>query len=253
MTQLVQNIRDRFHLPVAVHFMDDYVATFYGGGLLSPLVRARMGAMLDDVVDKAALRLAIGDAMAAEYESRWQKPFTAIQNAVDVEAIVPADPHRDPSAPMRLAYIGSIFAYAQAQSLADIAQSVARLAQGGRSITFDIHSPLHLAEPFRAALEIHPAIRLHDTIRDDDNFFARLAQVDVLVLPVNFDSASVDYIRYSMPTKVPAYLASATPILAYGPPETAQIGYAQAEGWGTGGGPARPTLAGPGHRGAAGR
>ena len=232
MTDLVRQIRDRFHLPVAVHLMDDYAATFYRGGLLSPLVRGVMTRLLDDVVRKANLRLAIGDAMAAEYEMRWHKPFTAIQNAVDVSAITPVDPARDTLSPMRLAYIGSIFTYAQAQSLADIAQSVARLAAGGRAVALDVYSPLHLAEPFRASLEIHPAIRLHDTIRDDAAFFARLVEVDALVLPVNFDTASVDYIRLSMPTKVPAYLASGTPILAYGPLETAQIAHAERERWG---------------------
>ena len=35
-----------------------------------------------------------------------------------------------------------------------------------------------------------------------------------------------------MPTKVPAYLASGTPILVYGPPEAAQVAYAEREGWG---------------------
>ncbi|MBC8038389.1 MAG: hypothetical protein H7X89_14345 [Rhizobiales bacterium] len=232
MTEMVCRIRDRFALPVAVHFMDDFAATFYGGGLLSPILRARMKRLLADVVGKAQVRLAIGDAMAAEYQGRWQQPFTAIQNAVEVDAIAAADPQRDPAAPMRLGYIGSIFSYAQAQSLADIAQSVARLASGGRDITLDIFSPLHLAEPFRASLEIHPAVQLHDTISDDATFFAKLSELSVLVLPVNFDAASVAYIRYSMPTKVPAYLASGTPILAYGPAETAQIAYAASEGWG---------------------
>lgn len=231
MSELVCQIRDRFKLPVAVHFMDDFPSTLYRGGVFSPVVRTRMNSLLDDVVTKAKVRLAIGDAMAVEYQKRWRQPFTAVQNAIDVEAVPTADPRRDPATPMRLGYIGSIFSYAQSQSLADIAQSVARLASGGRAITLDIFSSLHLAEPFRSSLEIHPAVRLHDTIADDSAFFAKLSELSALVLPVNFDSASVAYIRYSMPTKVPAYLASGTPILAYGPAETAQIAYAAHDGW----------------------
>ena len=232
MTEMVCQIRDRFALPVAVHFMDDFVTTLYGGGLLSSIPRARMKHLLDNIVGKAEVRLAIGDAMAAEYQKRWRRPFIAIQNAVDVDAVPAADPQHDPAVPMRLGYIGSIFTYAQAQSLADIAQSVARLALGGRAITLDIFSPLHLAEPFRDSLEVHPAVRLYDTISNDTAFFSKLSELSALVLPVNFDAASVAYIRYSMPTKVPAYLASGTPILAYGPIETAQIAYASSEGWG---------------------
>jgi glycosyltransferase involved in cell wall biosynthesis len=232
MTQLVRQIRDRFRLPVAVHFMDDYLATLYRGGFLSSLLRARLNSLTDDVVKKAALRLAIGDDMAKAYGERWRKPFTSIQNAVDVEAITPANPERDIHAPLRLAYIGSILPYAQSQSLMDIAASVSRSAVAGTKVSLDIHSPLHLAEPFRKELEIHPAVRLHDTIRDDASFFRAIREVDALLLPVNFDPASIAYIRYSMPTKVPAYLASGTPILAYGPSQTAQIADAQREGWG---------------------
>jgi glycosyltransferase involved in cell wall biosynthesis len=232
MTDLVRQIRDRFGIPVAVHFMDDYAASFYKGGVFSPLARRHMNALLKDVVGKAQLRLAIGEAMAQAYGKRWKALFTPIQNAVDVSGAPVADPVRDLGALMRLAYIGSIFPYAQSESLGDIADSVARLAASGQRITLDIYSPLHLAEPYRSRLEIHPAIRLHDTIRNDDAFFRTLTEMDALVLPVNFDRATIAYIRYSMPTKVPAYLVSGTPILAYGPSETAQIAYAEREGWG---------------------
>jgi hypothetical protein len=53
-----------------------------------------------------------------------------------------------------------------------------------------------------------------------------------LVLPINYDAETVDFIRYSMPTKVPAYMASGTPILVYGPRGVAQVDYAAREGWG---------------------
>jgi len=35
-----------------------------------------------------------------------------------------------------------------------------------------------------------------------------------------------------MPTKIPAYLVSGTPILVYGPQAVAQVRYAQEAGWG---------------------
>ena len=54
----------------------------------------------------------------------------------------------------------------------------------------------------------------------------------MLVLPVNFDGATIEYVRLSFPTKLPAYMLSGTPILAYGPEEVAQIRLARDEGWG---------------------
>ena len=39
-------------------------------------------------------------------------------------------------------------------------------------------------------------------------------------------------VRYSMPTKLPAYMASGTATLVYGPPGIAQVEYARQHGWG---------------------
>jgi glycosyltransferase involved in cell wall biosynthesis len=232
MMELIESVRARFRLPLVVHFMDDWSEQLYRGGLLAPLPRARMRALLRRLVGAAAARLAIGEAMAEAYERRYDAAFTPFQNAIDLDA-VPARPDPGPVAsPCRVLYVGSIFANAQSQSLIDIAHVVARLAASGRPIRLDIHSPAHLAERFRPALEISPAVRLHDTIVDDGAFFRAIAEADILVLPVNFDDESMRLIRYSMPTKLPAYLACGTPVLAYGPRGIAQIDDATRHGWG---------------------
>jgi glycosyltransferase involved in cell wall biosynthesis len=83
----------------------------------------------------------------------------------------------------------------------------------------------------RERLVLDSSIKIELPIDDDAAFFRRIAAADVLLLPVNFNRESVRYIRYSMPTKVPAYLSSGTPILVYGPPETAQVDYARRAGW----------------------
>ena len=59
-----------------------------------------------------------------------------------------------------------------------------------------------------------------------------LAGSDLLVLPYNFDARSARYIRLSFPTKAPAYMMSATPILVYAPADVATARYAVREGWG---------------------
>jgi hypothetical protein len=232
MMELVDSVRTRFRLPMAVHFMDDWSEQLYRGGILAPLPNARMRGLLRRLVGAARARLAIGDAMAEAYARRYGVPFTPFQNAVDLDAVPDRADAGSIGSPCRVLYVGSIFANAQAQSLIDIARAVAGLAARGRAIRLDIHSPRHLAERFRGALEISPAVALHDTIVDDDEFFRAIAAADVLVLPVNFDDESMRLIRYSMPTKLPAYLACGTPVLAYGPSGIAQIDDAESQGWG---------------------
>lgn len=236
MMELVDRIRQRFDLPLVVHFMDDWASHLYRGGLAAPIPNARMRRLLRMLVAAAADRLAIGEDMAAAYEARYGKPFAAFQNAVDLEAVRsqvenPAPPER-PNGPVRVLYVGSIFANAQLHSLIDLARAIARLAADGLPFRLDIHSPDHLAAPFRGDLALSPAVALHDTIEDDREFFHTIAHADILAMPVNFDAESMRLIRYSMPTKLPAYLASGTPILAYGPPGMAQIEDARRQGWG---------------------
>lgn len=232
MMELALAIRGRLAIPVVIHLMDDWLATSYRGGLLAPLSRARMERLFGELARVAAARLGICDAMCRAYEARYGVPFEPFQNAVDVRRWS-AGAGRDAAAsPAReIVYIGSILPFAQLESLVDCCAAVARLGRSGEPVRLSIYSPAHDLARYRDRLLAGPNITAAETIQDDARLFARLQSADALLLPVSFDAHTVEYIRYSMPTKVPAYLASGTPILAYGPPQVAQIQYAAEAGW----------------------
>lgn len=236
MMELVDAVRRRFELPLVVHFMDDWPSHLYRGGMLSFAARARMQVLVRRLVDAAAERMAIGDAMAEAYAQRYGVPFSAFQNAVDMDAVdswTGVGRAGEGSAKvLRVVYAGALFDNAQAQSVIDVARAAAALSAGGLDIRFDVYSPSHLAERFRPLIETAPCVRLLDTIEEDARFFGAIAAADILVLPVNFDAESMRLVRYSMPTKLPAYLASGTPVLVYGPPGLAQVEDARRHGWG---------------------
>ena len=131
-----------------------------------------------------------------------------------------------------LLYVGSVFANAQLASLLDAAAAVEAAAADGLDARLSIASPRFLIAPFAPRFAAFPRTRILPPITEDEAFFRRIATADALLLPANFDADSVGFIRYSMPTKVPAYLASGTPVLVYGPAETAQVAYARAADWG---------------------
>lgn len=228
---LIEQIRVRFNLPMAVHVMDDWLST-PGKGLLGRQETNRTGRQARHFFQAATLRMGISPAMCSAYEERYQTSFQAFQNTIDVEKWSAfARPAMPAGSPADILYVGSIFPNAQLDSLIDACKAVARLNQEGTSATLTIASPAAQATRYRHLLAIDPAIHIVDTIRDDETFFQRIATADLLLLPVNFDDETQRYIRYSMPTKVPAYLASGTPILAYGPSGIAQIEYARESGW----------------------
>lgn len=231
--ELVLAIHRRFNIPYAVHFMDDWIEAHHRRGMLGWIERRRMNRLVDQAVHGAARRLAICESMAETYARRWNVPFAAFQNTVDVARWSgTAKTSLTPGRPTRLLYTGSILPFAQLDSLAECCRAVVRLNAEGVDIRLDIHAPGFLAEPARARLEIAPSIRLLPPLTDDADYFAALAAADVLLLPANFDPDSVRFIRYSMPTKIPPYLLSGTPILVYGPPGIAQVDYARRHGWG---------------------
>jgi glycosyltransferase involved in cell wall biosynthesis len=230
---LVDRIHKEFGTPIAVHLMDDGVTDPNRSGLFGGYLRHAYGRRFRALLKKTASRMAICPAMANEYERRWDLPFQHFQNTVDIDAWKPyarigASIRKTPV----MVYSGSILAESQWSSLVDLCRVVADLNRQGNPLQFDIYTPRELLGLDGRQLELDPAIRVRDALIDDHQFRETLSQADLLALPVNFDAPSVQFIRLSMPTKVPAYLASGTPILAYGPQGVAQIDYARSHGWG---------------------
>ncbi len=232
MMELVDAVQRRFALPLAIHMMDDWPESAYRGGGLAFLARRRMERLLGELMSRATLRLGIGDAMCEAYAKRYGGEFMPFQNAIDgARWAAPAQRAAAARWPARIAYVGSVLPFAQLDSLADCCRAVAKLGAEGLDVRFSIYSPAIYAGPHRERFVVAPNIELHDAITDDEAFFRVITQADALLLPVNFDARTVRYVRYSMPTKVPAYLFSGTPILAYGPAEVAQIRYAKDNDW----------------------
>jgi glycosyltransferase involved in cell wall biosynthesis len=230
---LVEAIRRRFDLPMVAHMMDDWPSVAHRKGILAPAQRRGTERRLRAAMAVAARRLSICDAMSDAFAARYGAPFQAIQNAVDItlwRALARTDSAASPNGD--LLYVGSIMPHAQLGALIECCAAVARLRQSGRAVTLTIAAPEFQISSVRPLLEIDPAIIIAPPITDDAAFFRRIAAADALLLPVNFDADSVAFIRHSMPTKVPAYLFSGTPILVYGPAEVAQTRYAREASWG---------------------
>lgn len=228
--RLMRAVADRWRLPVAVHIMDDWPAGLYRDGLLAPVLRRVMRREFRAVLDRSALRLAISDAMAREYERRYGGSFQVFHNALQMEEWrLHARRDWTVARPAAIRYIGSILAEAQRDAIRDVAEAVVQLRAAGRDVRLSIMSPQ--TEALRTLGFPRDAVALEPSPPPD--LVPRLmSEADINLLPFNFDESSARYLRFSMPTKVPAYMISGTPVLVYGPSALAAVRYAVDAGWG---------------------
>lgn len=233
MMDFIERVRVRWSVPLVVHIMDDWRSTIYSKGLFSMLRRRRMGALFNHLIGVASCRMGICPLMCEVYEREFGVSFAPFQNTINTEewkkfSRTDAKANR----PFRIVYAGSIFPFAQLDSLSEICQSVGELNEDGRDVALDIYSPRFMTDQYRERLAVHDAISIHDPIPHRERYFRVLCAADLLVMPVNFDDNTVSFIRYSMPTKVPEYLLTGVPVLVYGPSSIAQVDYAAKSEWG---------------------
>ncbi len=218
--------------PIAIHMMDDWMETSYRRGVIAPYFRRQILREGREIVSLASLRMAISPSMAEAYGERYSHPFVDFMNTIDV-AGWEKDSRKnwDRGAPFRVVYSGAIIANSALEGIRDVCRAVADLHASGMDIEMALCCPDNFRERYAGELENSPSVRFHPP-PEHDSVASLFATADLLVLPVNFDDDSIRYIRYSMPTKVPAYMCSGTPVLVYGPREVASVQYAEREGWG---------------------
>ncbi len=231
---LVDYIHQKYKLPLSIHFMDDWQSCIYKKGIFSLLERRKMKYLLNKIIKNADVCLAISEEMKIEYSQRYKREFLAFQNCIDIEnlKINNINSNKNKNDKPIFTYTGSILPFAQFYSLIDITKAIKELRNEGYNIIYKIYTPLSLSDNYIEKLKlIDSSIKVDDAITEDKRFFEVLNNSTGLFLPVNFDDFSKNFIRYSMPTKVPSYLISNTPIIAYGPKDVAQIKYALESEW----------------------
>ena len=232
MMDLVERVRHRWQVPLTVHIMDDWRSTIYSKGLFSTLRQRRMNALFEHLIGVASERMGICPLMCEAYGREFGVSFASFQNTIDTASWNKYSRTNIASEkPFRIVYAGSIFPYAQLDSLAEICRAIGLLADDGRDVALEIYSPRFMTDPVRDRLAVHPAISILDPIPHGEQYFRTLCEANLLVLPVNFDENTISFIRYSMPTKVPEYLLTGVPIFVYGPASVAQVDYAIREEW----------------------
>ena len=210
--------------------MDDWLSTVYRQGLFSPYMRRRTEVEFRHLIVKSTA-LGMSQAMCDEYEARYGNVFVPFHNPVDISIWIKNSKKRwEAGSPFRIRYGGRIGKAIQT-SLIDIAEAIEEINDSGTSILFELYIDKPEDE-FVKKMSQFTSVHTYPLL-PYEQVPASMAAADLLVILYDFDSKSVRFVQYSMPTKVSEYMASGTPILVYAPEETAVVKYACSEKWGS--------------------
>ena len=176
---------------------------------------AKRRAALAEIVSTSDARFACSQLMATDYEQRFGNAWQVLHKGVDTNVPMPAD------AAFRfdnILYTGAMNMFRFDAVLA-FAEGLQRYrANSGHDVTLTLLGP-QLDREYASALAPYPFIRTEPWV---DNLACqrRMAQADVLYLPLSFERRLDRIANLAMPTKFSEYLASGRPTIFHVPCES---------------------------------
>jgi len=170
--------------------------------------------------------MSISDEMANEYKIRYHKDFITFHNTIDIEfwkryQRKNYDLNENPT----ILYAGRI-----GLGIDSSLELFAKAIEG-------INEELKLSVKFIIQTQEKPLwIKnyrnvIHNSFVSYNDLPKVFAESDLLLLPYDFSPDSIKFIKYSMPTKVPEYMITGSPIIIFAPEETAIVNYAKKYEW----------------------
>lgn len=226
--RFVNEVQSTTNKPLVIHIMDDWPAKITQAGLFSSYWKNRINKEFRNLLDKALGLMSICDAMSEEYKTRYHKDFIPFHNPIEINYWLPsAKIDWSIKDKFTILYAGRIGRGIK-NSVVEMGKIVNELYQSGVNVRFEIQSP-----------DLHQLINLLDA-NDCIQFvnpieYCKLPEkfsgADLLFLPEDFDADSVEFLKFSIQTKVAEYMISGTPILVFADERTALAKYALKDNW----------------------
>ena len=200
-------------LNLVVYVMDDWQGHHECHHLPYSPSRRRL---LAEVIERANVRFAVSREMAAHYEETFRKSWLVAHNGVANNSFAGNTAAAKKPKQVLLAGDVNVFRF---DAVFAFAQAIERYNQRSEdAIEFTMMG--EVAEQHRAALSALRAVKLLDRQAHAECLRAMKA-ADLLHLPLAFGKRSSRISLYSLPTKLPEYLASGKSVFFHAPKESA--------------------------------
>lgn len=200
-------------LNLVLYVMDDWQGHHECHQL--PYTRRRRR-LLAEIVQRANVRYAVSREMAAHYEQSFGKTWTVVHNGVRSDSFLPEKNGVSKPRQVLLAGDVNVFRYDAVIAFAEAIERHNR--RNGESIEFTVMGDV--AEQHRASLSALRAVKMLSR-RSHSECLDAMKAADLLYLPLAFGEKSARISLYSLPTKLPEYLATGKSVFFHAPRESA--------------------------------
>lgn len=229
--RFVSELQKSLRIPLCIHIMDDWFNVRYTKGIFASKLKTNFHKEFKTLLEQTSLRMGIGRKMCDAYEKEFGYSFQPFSNAVDPRIWLNQNSSKQNANEIfRIVYSGTINSK-NICNLEVISKVVESLYCKEGICKLEIYTFHPRVDIYRPLLERKPGVTISEIPNNDKNMISLLSKADLLFLPVDFTSISVERMRFSIFAKLPAYMMSGTPILIYGPPEVASIEYAIEDQW----------------------
>ncbi len=211
---------DYLNLPSVIHNMDDWPSAISRDGILREYWKSRIDREFRLLLNRVDLHLSISKAMSSEYLRRYNMEFKAFHNPIEADAwiVCRKTNFKFNNNHVKILYSGRI-GVGITDSLIEVADVIDAANETWGNIKLYIQSPSSDWE-VRSRLQKNKCIVMNP-VADRADLPVIFSKADILLIANDFDKKGINYLKYSMPTKVSEYMISATPILIYASIETA--------------------------------
>jgi len=168
--------------------------------------------LLREVINRAGIRFAVSREMAAHYEEIYGKSWLVAHNGVRKDSL--QNQMSSATKPKQILLAGDVNVF-RFDAVIAFAEAIERHNQGMKLTIMG-----EVAEQYRSPLSALRAVRLLGR-RSHSECLSAMKAADLLYLPLAFCKRSSRISLYSLPTKLPEYLASGKRVLFHAPKESA--------------------------------
>ncbi len=174
------------------------------------------------LLKKADVRMVISDGMEQAYKSRYGLEFFTFHNCIDKDAWTKNGKSSwEPKNNLKIVFTGALYDPGNLRTITALLEALDMINKSSKiSIELEMYTSDEAALKHKDILSNYNSAVIYPAPSDQDQIAKIYGGADALLSPLGFTESIRAGWKYSMPTKIPAYMFSGTPVIVISPSDT---------------------------------